>query len=269
MALSTTARNTYGSHTRVYETDLSDEEWALVKANLPPPLPGGRPRTTDLRLVVNAVLYLIKTGCAWRFLPTDFPPYSTVYGYLKSWMKARVWDKFHDFLVEVVRVKEGKNPEPTVAIIDSQTVKASAQVIGSKAYDAGKKIDGNKYHIMVDTFGLLLGLVVLPGNVQDRDGAGVLFRSLPKSYELLSVIYADGAYAGDIAKEHAPADIMIIKRTEPGFKLLPKRWIVERTFAWLSQNKRLVKNYEAFIETTETFIKLAMIRLMLRRIFPS
>ena len=262
------ARHVYGARARRYETDLSDEEWRLVEAWLPPDPGGGRPRVTDLRAVVDAIFYVLKTGCQWRMLPDDFPPWSTVYHYFRRWKAAAFWRQMHDFLRGLVRVQDGRNPEPTAGIVDSRTMKSSAQAIDSIGYDGGKKVKGRKAHIMTDTTGLLLSVVVHPADVQDRDGIGLVCEGIEERCPLLDIVYVDSGYAGPRAAGACPVDLVVVKRTAPGFVVLAKRWIVERTFAWFTFHRRLVKDYEGYAATVETFIWLAMIRLMLRRIRP-
>jgi len=268
MAPEATAREAYGARVRRYETDLSDEEWRLMKTWLPPDPSGGRRRTTDLRAVCDAIFYVLKTGCQWRLVPADFPPWSTVYHYFQRWKAASFWGEVHDFLRGVVRLQDGRSPEPTAGIIDSRTMRSSAQALDGVGYDGGKKVKGRKAHIMTDTMGMLLCAVVHPADVQDRDGVGLVFEGVEYRFPLLTTVYADGGYQGPRAAAACPVDLVVVKRTEPGFKVLAKRWIVERTFAWFTQNRRLVKDYEGYAATVETFIHLAMIRLMLRRIRP-
>jgi len=261
-------RDGYGARVRRYETDISDEAWRLLQAMLPADRGGGRPRSTPLRAVVDAIFTVLKTGCQWRLLPAGFPAWSTVYTYFQRWQRSEVWHTIHDFLRGVVRVQAGRNPEPTVGIIDSRSVKTSAQALDGVGYDGGKKIKGRKQHVLVDSQGMLLAVKVHAAGIQDRDGAGLVFETAKGLYDLLSVVYAEAGYQGPRAAATAPVDLAIIRRTEPGFVVLPKRWIVERTFAWLSQQRRLAKDYEGYAHTVETFIRLAMIRLMLQRILP-
>lgn len=239
-----------------------------MEAMLPPDPGGGRPRSTDLRAVCDAIFYVLKTGCQWRFLPPFFPPWSTVYRYFRRWDSAAFWDQVHDLLRGLVRVQDGRSPEPTVGIIDSRTMRSSAQALDGIGYDGGKKMKGRKTHIMADALGLLLSVVVHPADVQDRDGAALVFEAIEERFPLLSTVYADGGYQGPRAAAACPVDLVVVKRTEPGFKVLPKRWIVERTFAWLSANRRLSKDYEGYARTLLAFVHIAMIRLMLARILP-
>jgi len=268
VACATAARETYGVRARAYETDLCDEAWRLVAGFLPEDAAGGRPRSVDLRAVADAILYLLRAGCAWRMLPADFPPWPTVYRYFRRWEAAGCIARIHDFCRSIVRLQEGRNPQPSAAIIDSQTVKASPQAIDPVGYDGGKKVKGRKRHIVVDTMGMLLGVRVHAADIQDRDGARLVFRDMEGRRPLLAVVFADGGYAGPRAAAGCPADLVVVKRAKPGFAVLPKRWIVERTFAWLTQNRRLDRDYEGLTRVSEALIRLAMIRLMLNRIFP-
>lgn len=255
---------------KAYDTDLTDEEWALLGPLLPPPQPGGRKRTTNIREVVNAIFYVLRTGIQWSNLPHDFPPEGTVRDYYHRWRRTGIWEAIHDCLRRVVRVQEGRNPQPTAAIIDSQTTKATATT-GSRGYDAGKKINGRKRHIMVDTLGLILIVVVHVASIQDRDGAKLVFDKADVDCENIELVWADGGYSGKLVEwveTNQGWKLEIVKRTDDvkGFKLLPHRWVVERTLSWISNCRRLSKDYEYHTGTSEALIHLAMTRLMLRRL---
>jgi len=255
-----------------YPTDLSDEQWQLLSPMLPPPFLVGRKREVDLREVMNAILYLLRSGCAWRYLPHDFPQWTTVYYYFSRWRDMDWFVKLNAELRSEVRKAEDRDQNPSAAIIDSQSVKTTEQG-GEKGYDAGKKVNGRKRHILVDTIGLLLIVKVLAANIQDRDGAKLLFKEVKERMPRLFLIWADGGYRGKLIKWVATTCLwllQVVKRNDEvkGFKVLPRRWVVERTFAWLSRNRRLSKDYERKCESSEAWIYAAMIHLMVKRLKP-
>lgn len=230
----------------------------------------------DCGFDLNAIFYVCKTGSQWRMLPGDMPPWQTVYYYYRLWSSDGTLDLIHNELRLKVRVKAGRNKDCTAAIIDSQSVKSSP--CGNlRGYDAGKKVNGIKRHILTDTMGLLIAVVVHSADIQDRKGAKLVFANLLKrlcEVPKLEVIFADGGYTGkllgwvsNLHKYGAKWKISVIKRPDHGvFKLLPKRWVVERTFGWMSWQRRLSRDYEGLKETSESMIKFAMIRLMIRRL---
>lgn len=260
-----------------YPSDLTDRQWNLIAPLLQivtVSRPGGAPRQVDLRDVVNAILYLIRTGCSWRQLPHDFPAWQTVYGYFSRWKNDGTVAKIHDALRDQVRCQVGRQPGPTAGIIDAQSLRGASTVgAETRGYDAGKKVNGRKRHIVVDTMGLLLAIVVTPASVQDRDGAKLVLNLLRSTLSSVVKIWADGGYAGKlISWAHATVNVTleIVKRNDDlsGFVVVPRRWVVERTFGWLVTCRRLGWDYERLPETHVSAVQWAMIGLMVRRLAP-
>ena len=259
-----------------YPSDVTDEEWELIKPQIAPAKRGGRKRSVDEREIVNAIMYVLSTGCQWRALPKDFPPRSTVWHYLDLWSYDGTLERIHHELYVKCREKAGREASPTAAIIDSQSVKSAEKgggQIDAAGYDAGKKVKGKKRHILVDTLGLLLRVIVHPADIQDRDGGILLLSTLFGLFPFLKKLFADGGYQGPqfeqaVTKILPELHVEIVKRSDQakGFKILPKRWVVERTFAWLSRCRRLAKDFENLTRIALAFVKLASIRFMLRRL---
>src|SRR5215207_3590250 len=257
---------------KTYPTDLSDAEWTRLRSYLPTPKAEGRPRTHSLRDVLDATFYVLKSGCHWRLLPHDFPPWSTVYYHFRRFRLNGLWHLILKELHAAERKRVGKDPQPTAAIVDSQSVKTTEESAYPSGYDAHKNVKGRKRHLLVDTLGLPLSVYVTPADVQDRAGARLLLAGLKPLLPRLKKIWADGAYSGEeLAKwceEQGEWELEIVERDKKakGFKVVSKRWIIERTLGWLRRDRPQAKDYERKVQTSETLVKVSMIRLMLKRL---
>ena len=253
-----------------YSTDLTDTQWLLLAPHIPKEKDGGRPRSVDVREIVNSLRYMSRTGCQWHLLPNDFPPRSTVYDYFSRWRDDNTLDDICRILRENIRIKAGRTPKPSAAIIDSQTVK-NASTCFDTGYDGGKRIKGRKRHIAVDVLGLLLVVIVHSAGIQDRAGSKLVLGELAKWFEIKRV-WVDGGYTGPKLANWALTVcriiIEVVKRPVKKFKIVKWRWIVERTFGWINWHRRLSKDYEYSIESATAWFQLAAIDGMVCRLRP-
>ena len=257
-----------------YATDVTDAQWKLIDPMLPPPNLDGRHEKHPRREIVNAIFYLLRTGCAWRHLPHDLPPWQTVYRYFRRWTDDGTLDRLHDALRDRLRDSDGRDPAASAGIIDAQSVKGADTVAtATRGYDAGKRVNGRKRHIVVDTLGLLMVVAVTSASVQDRDGGRAVLDRVRFVMPSLVTVFADGGYAGRLvihARRRLRIAVELVKKPadQKGFVVLPRRWVVERTFAWLVRCRRLDHDYERLPAISEAMVKWAMIGIMTRRLAP-
>ena len=254
-----------------FDTCLTDAQWALLKPMLPKPSNRGRPPTAR-RWIMDAILYVVKGGIPWRLLPANFPPWKTVYHVFRKWSREHTWEALNARLRVHVRQAHGKRSRPTAAILDSQSVKSDGHG-GAVGYDAAKCIKGRKRHLLVDTLGLILGVAITPASTPEREGAQALLGRVLVGFTWLRLLWVDGGYCGAafaqwVKRIRPKLEVEVVKRSDDvrGFKVLPRRWVVERTFGWLMRQRRLVRDYETTASSAEAWIYIAMIRIQLRRL---
>jgi putative transposase len=262
-----TTRQQHSRPVTRYQTDLTDAEWRVIAPHLPKPRATGRPREWPMREIVNGIFYVMRAGCPWRLLPSDLPPWGTIYRWFAAWRDDGRLERINHALVMADRERVGRDASPSAAIIDSESVKTT-EAGGARGYDAGKKINGRKRHALVDTDGRGLVLEPHPASVQDRDGGGPLLSLSRRSFPFIERVFADSGYAGEKVAKATLIAVEIVRKSpdQVGFAVNPRRWVVERFFAWIGRNRRLAKDFEATIDSARAFLYAASVMLLVRRI---
>jgi len=262
-----TTRMQHIRKTNRYQTDVTDKEWRVIEPHLPAAKSTGRPRAWPMREIINGIFYVMRAGCPWRLLPSDLPPWSTIYRWFATFRDESRFEKINHALVMLDRERVGRQASPTGAIIDSQSVKTT-EAGGPRGYDAGKKINGRKRHALVDTDGR--GLVLEPhsASIRYRDGGGPLLRASRRIFPFIQRVFADSGYAGEKIAKATLIAVEIVRKNpdQVGFAVQPRRWVVERFFAWIGRNRRLAKDFEATIDSARAFLYAASVMLLVRRI---
>jgi transposase len=262
-----TTRQQHSRTATRYQTDLTDAEWRVIAPHLPNPCATGRPREWPMREIVNGIFYVMRAGCAWRLVPSDLPPWETIYRWFAAWRDDGRFERINRALVMADRERVGRDASPSAAIIDSQSVKTT-EAGGPRGYDAGKKVNGRKRHALVDTDGRGLVLEPHPASIQDRDGGGPLLRDSRRIFPFIQRVFADSGYAGEKVAKATLIAVEIVRKNadQVGFAVNPRRWVVERFFAWIGRNRRLAKDFEATIDSARAFLYAASVMLLVRRI---
>lgn len=262
-----TTREQHNRKAARYQSDLTDEEWRVIEPHLPEARTTGRPRTWPMREIVNGIFYVMRAGCTWRLLPSDFPPWETIYRWFAALRDDGRFEAINHALVMADRERVGRAASPTGAIIDSQSVKTT-EAGGPRGYDAGKKINGRKRHALVDTDGRGLMIEPHPASIQDRDGGGPLLRASRAAFPFIQKVFADSGYAGERVAKATIIAVEIVRKypDQVGFAVNPRRWVVERFFAWIGRNRRLAKDFEATLDSARAFLYAASVMLLVRRL---